>query len=158
MVKVRQAWVSHACLRLFFPLFLSFSYSLPLSGSSNMPDLNSTALISFKDWTLRIRKSTHPTPRFLLLIHGHTGDENSMWVFARGLPAHYWIVAPRAPHPAESGGYSWRLPQTGNLDRLSLEMLRSTAESLIRLVDEYSASVGREADAGDFDVMGFSQG
>ena len=123
-----------------------------------MPDLNSTALISFKDWTLRIRKSTHPTPRFLLLIHGHTGDENSMWVFARGLPAHYWIVAPRAPHPAESGGYSWRLPQTGNLDRLSLEMLRSTAESLIRLVDEYSASVGREADAGDFDVMGFSQG
>jgi phospholipase/carboxylesterase len=123
-----------------------------------MPDLNSTALISFKDWTLRIRESTHPTPRFLLLIHGHTGDENSMWVFARGLPAHYWIVAPRAPHSAESGGYSWRLPQTGNLDRLSLDLLASSAESLIRLVDEYAASVGRETEAESFDVMGFSQG
>jgi phospholipase/carboxylesterase len=121
-----------------------------------MPDLNSTALIPFRDWTLRVRESTHPSPRLLLLIHGHTGDENSMWVFARNLPAQYWIVAPRAPYPAESGGYSWRLPQAGNLDQLTLDMLASIAESLIRLVDEYSASVGLEADA--FDIMGFSQG
>jgi phospholipase/carboxylesterase len=81
-----------------------------------------------------------------------------MWVFARAMPDHYWIVAPRAPYPAESGGYSWRPPQSGNYDELNLEMLESIAEALIGLVDQYSASVGREADAGDFDVMGFSQG
>ena len=121
-----------------------------------MPDLNSTALISFNDWTLRIRESAHLASRLLLLIHGHTGDENSMWVFARGMPVHYWIVAPRAPYNAESGGYSWPPPQTGNLDRLSLELLGSAAEALIRLVDEYSASA--EIDAGRFDVIGFSQG
>ena len=123
-----------------------------------MPDLNNTSLITFKNWTLRVRESTHHAPRLLLLIHGHTGDENSMWVFARVMPDHYWMLAPRAPYTAVSGGYSWRPPQSGNYDELNLEMLESIAEALICLVDEYSASVGREADAGDFDVMGFSQG
>ena len=121
-----------------------------------MPDLNNTSLITFKNRTLRVRESTHPAPRFLLLIHGHTGDENAMWVFARAIPDHYWMVAPRASYPAEAGGYSWRPPQTGNYDQLNLEMLRSAAEALIRLVDEYSASA--EIDPSIFDVMGFSQG
>lgn len=121
-----------------------------------MPDPNKTSLVSFKDWTLRIRESTVPAPRLLLLIHGHTGDENSMWVFARGMPAHYWMVAPRALYPVESGGYSWRSAQTGNDDQLGLETLESAAKALIRLVDEYSASA--EIEAGRFDVMGFSQG
>jgi len=79
-----------------------------------------------------------------------------MWVFARNLPAHYWIVAPRAPYTAEAGGYSWRLPQFENMNRLSLDLLRSAGEALIQLVDEYSASVG--IDTTTFDVMGFSQG
>jgi phospholipase/carboxylesterase len=121
-----------------------------------MPDLNSTALISFEDWTLRIRESTQPSPRLMLLIHGFTGDENSMWVFARDLSANYWIVAPRAPYVSEQSGYSWRPPQFENMNMLSLDLLRSSAEALIHLVDEYSASVGVEAST--FDVMGFSQG
>jgi phospholipase/carboxylesterase len=123
-----------------------------------VPDLNSISLTTFQDWTLRIRESTHTAPRLLLLIHGLTGDENSMWVFVRELPSHYWMIAPRAPHAAqmEQGGYSWRPPQYGNLDEVSLDLLRSTADELIRLVDEYSASTGLDAHV--FDMMGFSQG
>jgi len=79
-----------------------------------------------------------------------------MWVFARELPPQYWIVAPRAPHPAAQGGYSWRLPQYENLNQISLDLLHSATEVLIRLVDAYSASAG--LDASLFDVMGFSQG
>jgi phospholipase/carboxylesterase len=121
-----------------------------------MPDLNDTSLISFNNWTLRIRESTHPSPRLMLLIHGFTGDENSMWVFGRDLIPRYWIVAPRAPYVGEPSGYSWRSPQFENMNRLSLDLLRDSAEGLIRLVDEYSASA--QVDATVFDVMGFSQG
>lgn len=123
-----------------------------------MPDLNNTPPITFKDWTLRVRESTDPAPRLLLLIHGLTGDENSMWVFAQDLPASYWIVAPRAPYPSgrDEGGYSWRPAQFDSLDDLDLDTLRSAAEGLLRLVDEYSVSAG--LDASSFDVMGFSQG
>ena len=121
-----------------------------------MPDPNDASLISFREWTLRIRESKHSSPRLLLLIHGLTGDENSMWVFAQALPADYWIVAPRAPYPAEPSGYSWRLPQSKNMDQLHLDQLKISAAALIRLVDEYSLSVGLDAHV--FDVMGFSQG
>ncbi len=121
-----------------------------------MPDQNEAALVSFEDWILRVRESTAPSPRLLLLVHGLTGDENSMWVFARDLPATYWIVAPCAPYASSQGGYSWRPPEFDNLDHFDLDQLRAAAEALLHLVDEYSASAG--LDASLFDVMGFSQG
>lgn len=115
-----------------------------------------TDLIEFEGWTLRIRKTDHPSPRLLLMLHGFTGDENSMWVFARDLPSHYWIVAPRAPHVTEPSGYSWRPLHAGTYGRPSLEQLRPAAEALIRLVDAYQLSA--KIDARVFDLMGFSQG
>ncbi|GAB4448969.1 MAG: alpha/beta fold hydrolase [Anaerolineales bacterium] len=121
-----------------------------------MPDLSDTALIQFNGWTLRVRQAAVRPARLLLLLHGYTGDENSMWVFAKDLPRYYWMVAPRAPHPAEMRGYSWRPLQPGTFGRPSLEELIPQAEALIRLVDAYQASAGIEAP--DFDVMGFSQG
>lgn len=123
-----------------------------------MPDLNNTSLFTFNAWTLRVRESAGPSSRLLLLIHGLTGDENSMWVFTRELPSYYWMIAPRAPYPSEmeQGGYTWRLPQFDNMNRVSLDLLRSSAEALIALVDDYAASAG--LDARTFDVMGFSQG
>jgi len=87
-----------------------------------------------------------------------------MWVFARDLPSHYWMIAPRAPHLAEPFGYSWRPCPSSTLrhaqgnafGRPSLEQLLPAAKALIRLVDEYQALTKIEADT--FDVMGFSQG
>lgn len=122
-----------------------------------------TELINFKNWTLRVCASQNPK-RILLLIHGLTGDENSMWVFARDLPNHYWMIAPRAPHTAQPFGYSWRpfltpepLPASGlRFGMPKLDELRPSAEALMRLMDEYQIATGIEAS--EFDVMGFSQG
>lgn len=122
-----------------------------------MQDLSNTTLVNFQNWTLRVRDSTHPDCRLMLLIHGLTGDENSMWVFGHNLPARYWILSPRAPYPVESGGYSWRPPfEASEFGRPTLEQLRLGAEGLVRLVDEYAVSAG--IDATVFDVIGFSQG
>ena len=114
-----------------------------------------TELVEFQGWTLRVRAAEHPE-RLLLLIHGYTGDENSMWVFARDLPAMYQLIAPRAMHPSGSTGYSWRPSPDSDFGMPSLDQLRPAAEALIRLVDEYQKSEGIEAE--QFDVMGFSQG
>ncbi|MDO8752422.1 MAG: hypothetical protein Q7J80_00895 [Anaerolineales bacterium] len=131
-----------------------------------------TELIQFNNWTLRVRPSLSANPRLLLLIHGWTGDENSMWVFTRGLSLEYYMMAPRAPYAVESSGFSWRPSQAAALrygephsesNRQgdvfgvpSLESLLSSVEALIRLIDEYSASV--KLDARQFDLFGFSQG
>ena len=121
-----------------------------------MPTVPNTDLIQFDDWTLRIRKTTHHAPRLLLLIHGWTGDENSMWVFARDLPNHYWMIAPRAPHTTKPGGYSWRPNQSELIGSPTYDMFAESAEALIKLVDAYQLSAG--LDASVFDVIGFSQG
>lgn len=122
-----------------------------------MQDLNDSTLTQFNQWTLRVRDSSDPKCRLLLMIHGLTGDENSMWVFGRSMPSKYWMLAPRAPYPIESGGYSWRPPfDAAEFGRPTLEQMRNGAEGLIGLVDEYAASAG--IDARTFDVIGFSQG
>jgi phospholipase/carboxylesterase len=123
-----------------------------------------TELISFGEWTLRVRPSQSPNPRLLVMLHGWQGDENSMWVFARRLLPDFWIMAPRGPYAAEPSGFSWRPLQLSTLRQAqggafgwpSLEMLLPAAEGLIKLIDEYSASV--KVDALQFDLMGFSQG
>lgn len=115
-----------------------------------------TEIIEFNGWTLRVRPSAETNPRLLVLIHGWTGDENSMWVFTRRFPPEFWMMAPRAPHAADPQGFSWRPPQPLTFGRPSLEMLLPSAEALIQLIDEYAASVKVEAQ--QFDVIGFSQG
>jgi phospholipase/carboxylesterase len=115
-----------------------------------------TDLISFGHWTLRARPSQSQDPRLLVLLHGWTGDENSMWIFTRKLSPNYWMIAPRAPHPADPSGFSWRPLPAAAFGWPSLETLLPAAEALIKLIDEYSASVKLEAL--QFDLVGFSQG
>jgi phospholipase/carboxylesterase len=123
-----------------------------------VPDPNSTSLITRNEWTLRVRESTRSSPRLLLLIHGLTGDENVMWVFAQNLPGDYWMIAPRAPYLSgmEQGGYSWYPPESVTENRPGMQQLQPAAEALIDMVDEYAASAG--LDSGRLDLIGFSQG
>jgi phospholipase/carboxylesterase len=136
-----------------------------------MPVQNETELVAFEDWTLRVRSAEGQPARILLLMHGFKGDENSMWVFARDLPANYFMVAPRAPYPVVDGGFSWRPRQAGKTDPghaglvpsdddylnlLNLEMFEPAVNNVIQMVDRYSTHVG--VDPAKIDMMGFSQG
>jgi phospholipase/carboxylesterase len=124
-----------------------------------VPGENSTHQMTYNGWTMRVRHAAQGPARFMLLLHGWTGDENSMWIFTHKFPADMWIAAPRAPHTSEEGGYSWRpLHSVQNEDwgLPTLSDLKPAAESLIRLVDDISVSIG--VDAAQFDVAGFSQG
>jgi predicted esterase len=114
---------------------------------------------------MRIRPAMVKARRLLALIHGLTGDENSMWVFVRNLKEDYWIIAPRAPYNAEhpAGGFSWWQVKTGSpgsqdeaQETSSLEDLRPAAEALIALIDLYGTE--NNIPASQFDVIGFSQG
>src|ERR1700690_2793638 len=127
-------------------------------GSLKLSLQNNTELISFQDRILRVRPAQVKAPRLLLLLHGWTGDENSLWVFVRNFSEDYWIVAPRAPYSSEqsAGGYSWRPLRSENQAWPSLDDLRPSAEALIPLINAYSTD--NNIDASRFDVMGFSQG
>lgn len=105
---------------------------------------------------MRVRHALREPARIMLLLHGWTGDETSMWVFTQKLPDEMWITAPRAPHPADNRGYSWRIMQPGTWGVPSLSDFKPAAKSLIQLMDEISPKIN--VDVTQFDVIGFSQG
>ena len=103
-----------------------------------------------------MRAASEGPARLLLLVHGWTGDENSMWVFVRNFPARYWIVAPRAPFATQPSGYSWQPTRAGDHERPTFEDLRPAVQSVMDLVDTYANE--NSLDASQFDAIGFSQG
>lgn len=120
-------------------------------------ETNTTLLDQF-GWTFRVSPIIDVPSRVLLLLHGWTGDENSMWAFAHNLTSHYSIIAPRAPYsaPPDKGGYSWRELKPGTWGSPTLEELGIAADALVSLVDDWSASLSITSPT--FDMVGFSQG
>ena len=109
------------------------------------------------DWIFRLHRPNRAAGRVILLIHGWTGDENSMWIFTPLLPADAWILAPRAPYPErERGGYSWRNRAPGVHGFPTFEELRPAAERLVAFLERWSRREGVALET--FDVAGFSQG
>lgn len=94
------------------------------------------------------------SPRLMFLLHGWTGDENSMLVFAGKLPPASWLVALRGQYPAPQGGYSWHVP-TARRDWPHLDDFRPAVESLLNLITPENFP---SAELEQIDLVGFSQG
>lgn len=90
----------------------------------------------------------------LLVLHGWTGDEHSMDIFIRRLPAIRWILAPRAPFPAEPGGYAW-VPPTPERPA-PWEIFVQSALKLKNDLENWLAHLSLSKVP--IDIMGFSQG
>jgi phospholipase/carboxylesterase len=87
------------------------------------------------------------------LLHGWTGDEESMGIIARKFPDNFWILSPRAPYQADHDGYSW-LPPGGGLHSTVDEYLPGLESFLtwmnsVEKIKQISTK---------FDLAGFSQG
>jgi phospholipase/carboxylesterase len=113
-------------------------------------------LFSHSGWTFRWQPAQKKPESLLILVHGRTGDENSMWTLAHNLPSNYSIVAPRGPYPALEGGFSWR-NDSSKRDSLSSSIdLRPAAEGLMEFIDTWTVSEG--INIRQYDLVGFSQG
>lgn len=121
-----------------------------------MPTATDAQLLTFRGWTFRYRAAVREPGRVFLLLHGWTGDENSMGVFANVLPQDCAVVAPRAPYRVPAGGYSWREIGPGSWGIPTFDDLQPAALSVLKFLDEWTATVG--LDATQLHAMGFSQG
>ncbi len=95
---------------------------------------------------------TGPFP-VLLLLHGWTGDENSMWVFMSRLPQYALIIGPRGLYKTQDTGYGWH-PE--------LSKPWPWLDDFMPAVDKlFSVINNRNFPDGDFSnlhLLGFSQG
>lgn len=141
----------------------------------HLPAYKSSHLRQVEGFTIRERVPTGEGPfRMILLLHGWTGDVNSMWVFANRMPHDAWLVAPQAPYPSARGGFSWRdetlrppqqneeLTSGSQVQRRlpSFEELLPASERLLSILDTGHFPGCEALDDRNirFDVVGFSQG
>jgi phospholipase/carboxylesterase len=103
----------------------------------------------------RVQVSKTPGPhRTVVMLHGRSGNEDVMWIFAKAIPSDWLIVAPRAIVPDPDGGYSWRLraqDEWPTLDQFD-DAVTAVTHFIQALPQLYNA------DPAQIYLMGFSQG
>jgi phospholipase/carboxylesterase len=113
-----------------------------------------TTIIQIGDWILRRRLPEGKGPyKLLVLLHGWTGDEDSMWIFTHRLEKKYMLISPRGIFNTPLGGYGWQdntakgWPKAGDFQTSINALL-----DLVKSLDSPGINLDR------FDLMGFSQG
>lgn len=110
--------------------------------------------VQLGDWIVRLQRPVTPGPySVFLLLHGLTGDENVMWIFATRLPQGALILAPRGMYPTPLGGYSWLPDNNDSFSRI--DHYSPAIEGLLNLLTTENFQGG---DFRQMCVVGFSQG
>jgi phospholipase/carboxylesterase len=94
---------------------------------------------------------THPT---VVMIHGHLGNEDVMWVFARTLPSDWLVVAPRAIIPISGQSFTWQRREENEWP--SLDQFAEAVTAVTKFIHALPELYG--ADLKQIYLMGFSQG
>jgi phospholipase/carboxylesterase len=113
-----------------------------------------TGLKKIGDIVLRERFPQGEGPhKLLILLHGWTGDENSMWIFISRIPEDYLVIAPRGLWRTPLGGYGWR--KNGSADHSRALDFQPAIDVLSELISslEYPGIEDQK-----FSLMGFSEG
>lgn len=92
--------------------------------------------------------------RIILLLHGWTGDENTMWIFFRQPPSDALLMAPRGLVNADPTGYGW-FRSAQKLDT-PVEAYLPSVLKLLQLIDDWMSK--NKIPGMPIDVVGFSQG
>jgi len=112
-------------------------------------------LISIDSWVMRVRQpgGSGPFP-VILMLHGWTGNENSMWVFTPRLPDNAILIAPRGLYSAQGiAGYSWHavIPKP-------LPWVNDFQPAVEKLFSTITSRNFPEGDFSTLHLLGFSQG
>ena len=119
----------------------------------SMP-LDSLHKINIEGWIMRMRLPPGDDPHpLIVLLHGWTGDEKAMWIFAPRLPENAILLAPRGLYPASMGGFEWQENHTRGWPRWD-DFLPVIDALLSIFIPENFAS----ADLAQVSLVGFSQG
>jgi phospholipase/carboxylesterase len=100
----------------------------------------------------RLPSGTGPFPVFVML-HGWTGDEDSMWIFSSRLPVNTILLSPRGLFESPSGGYSW-YPK---LDK-AWPVLNDFEAAITVLNEVLAIDYFPTGDFSQLRLLGFSQG
>jgi phospholipase/carboxylesterase len=106
------------------------------------------------DWVIRQQSPPGDGPHpVILLLHGWTGDENSMWVFSSRMPKNAFLIAPRGLFLSRPGGYGWH-PDLKN----AIPWVDDFRPAMDALQEILTPACFPMADFSNLSIVGFSQG
>jgi phospholipase/carboxylesterase len=110
--------------------------------------------ISINNWVMRIQRPAGSGPfPVLIMLHGWSGDENSMWIFSQNLLKSALWIAPRGIYKTKLTGYSWHPEITKPWPWISDFMPAGEA-----LINTISGNNFPDGDFSELHIIGFSQG
>ncbi len=90
----------------------------------------------------------------VVMLHGRSGSENVMWIFARTVPPDWLVVAPRGIKDDSAGGYAWHPRRRDHWPSLKeFDEASAAVHQFIRALPQLY-----DADPDHIYLMGFSQG
>ena len=125
-----------------------------------MPTGNEIFAIESEGWTVRVKAPENPERAGVLaLVHGWTGDETVMWIFARKLARQAWVLAPRGPVSAPGGGFGW-LPHAASGSWPMLADFEGVTRRFMQAYPRWMERAGAPPETLEqpVNLMGFSQG
>ncbi len=106
-------------------------------------------------WIVHVQPPSDPNSRrVMLMLHGWTGNETVMSIFGRGVSTAYWLISPRGPVEASSGGFGWLPVESGN--RTGFQEYAEVTDLLDLQVRHWLNYLNIATEK--IDLMGFSQG
>lgn len=119
---------------------------------------NKPEIINFNGWSIKIRRPLDQDPKgVILMLHGWTGDENSMWIFGDQFPRDHLLISPRGLNPSDHpkyGGQSWVEKKSGKWPWLDDFM--PAVNELSNLLENLKSEILMPS--GKIKLVGFSQG
>ena len=106
------------------------------------------------NWVIRYRKPNREGlfPAYLML-HGWTGDENSMWVFESRIPDDAYLISLRGLYPTPLGGYGWQ--SSGEDKWPTLTDFQPAINSISEIIELKNFP---QCDFSNLTLVGYSQG
>lgn len=103
----------------------------------------------FRLWS-PVRNINHHS---IILLHGLSGDENSMSIFTKNLPENNYIFSPRGTFHLPSGGFSW--VNENIMEWPKIDNFKSAVKHLVKLFEKLSTNYPI---TNKYHLVGFSQG
>jgi len=113
-----------------------------------------TQVIRVGEWVIRQRVPAGEGPfPTIMMLHGWTGDENVMWIYATRMPKNALLLAPRGLYTTPLGGYGWH-PYKAKVWPV-MEDFRASNDALLELLNINNFPL---VDFSRLHFVGFSQG
>jgi phospholipase/carboxylesterase len=120
-----------------------------------VPTRISRQIIFKNGWVAKIQQSPDSYPsKIIILLHGWTGDEESMNIFVRNFNEDYLLIFPRGPVTSPLGGYGWVAMEEKTFP--SAQEFLSNAAMLVDQLKTWIVLNGYKPS--NLNLIGFSQG